>query len=85
MKIVYLEWTDATNNSSDWKNKKEVETWIKDEQFWVREVGFLIEETNKHIILCALHAPETEHYSEVFKELRKIPKTWVRNKKILKP
>ena len=49
-KLIYIEWHDAFANSG-WMDKDEVVKWKKGE-WLVSEVGWVIEETDKQLILA---------------------------------
>ena len=77
-KLIYIEWHDAFASGS-WFTKRELEDWKKGE-FIVSEVGWLIEETSKQIILAARHNQEDNGDLEQWGSLQKIPKTWIRRR-----
>ncbi len=84
MKLIYLEWEDACDNSSVWRTEKEVLEWGENVTWWVKQAGFLIKETKKEIILAGSMEPGNKDYEATFKNLTRIPKTWIRKRKIIK-
>ena len=85
MKLIYIEWEDAIANSS-WHTEKELEAWAKCNNSIIKEVGWLYKETKTHIVLIGRWLEEYEKESEYksFGLLQKIPKTWIRKRKLLK-
>ena len=84
-KLVYLEWSDATSNSA-WHSEEELAQWGKNSGWIVKQVGWLFEENDKYIVIFSSMADggknegEENHYGN----LQKIPKTWIRKRKVLK-
>lgn len=54
--------------------------WGKRTQWLVEEVGWVVEENKKYIILASTHKPEDEFCDEQVKLLQKIPKTWIKKR-----
>ena len=77
-KLIYLEWHDAFGRGG-WRTSQELDEWKKGE-FVVREVGWLIEETDKQIILAGRHVPPDNGDDELYGGLQKIPTTWIRKR-----
>lgn len=71
-KLVYLEWNDAFEAPDTWMTIKRVEEWGKNEDWIVEEIGWILEE-NKKYILIANRRTKDGMYSSVMK----IPKTWI--------
>ena len=46
MKLVYLEWADATSPISGWQSLDEAIDWAKEQDYWVKQVGWVLEENN---------------------------------------
>lgn len=59
MKMVYVEWLDHASSEMQWNNK---ETRTLTEPFLVRTLGFLLEETDQHIVLVMSHTGEEETF-----------------------
>jgi hypothetical protein len=80
--IIYLEWVDAHGNTG-WFSNQEKDEWLKDD-WYTNSVGFLIKETDKMLVIAERHEPDNyANRMEQWGGLHKIPKTWVRNRKIL--
>jgi len=75
-KLIYIEWHDAFG-SHQWQTNGEIENWKKGE-FIIREVGWVIEETKKQIILAGRNNVADNGDPEQWGSLQKIPKTWIR-------
>ena len=84
LKLVYFEWVDAFKNSGRWFSYSGVYGWAKNNNFWVIQTGFIVEETDKYIILADSFTPPDHVVEATFYGLTKIPKTWIRKKKVLK-
>lgn len=85
MKLIYTEWEDAVSNAR-WFTRDEMENWADHASEWlIREAGWLIRETPRYLIIATSWKPEDENTDEQFCNLHKIPKTWIRKRKILKP
>lgn len=82
-KLVYIEWEDATSRSG-WHLNEEVDDWIKGRGWFVNHVGWVIRETKKYIVLAGSQVEKDGHGDEQWGNLQKIPKTWIRKRKILK-
>lgn len=79
MQAVYLEWCDAFSNPG-WMTHAELEPLIKDHDFVIREVGWLIEETKEYFIFAGAWSPADRFTNERFANLHKIPTTWIRRR-----
>ena len=85
-KLVYIEWADAVSNNIRWFGEDEAKDWAKNINFVVKECGFVMKETSKYTFLVN-RLSNTEYHGEGDKEcggLHKIPKTWIRKRKVLK-
>lgn len=80
--IVYIQWVDAHGNTG-WFSIPEMENWTQSD-WYTDSVGFIVKETEKMIILAERHEP-TGHANgeEQWGGLHKIPKTWIRNRRLL--
>lgn len=79
MKLVYIEWHDAQDLGQGWKTEEDISSRVQ-EEFIVKEVGWLYEETEKYIVIASQKAWQ----DELFGHLTRIPKGWIRKRKILK-
>jgi len=81
--MTYLEWHDAHTNNG-WFTPEQVDRWAESD--WViRECGWVIKETDKFIIFATAWKPPDEWTEEQFCSLHRIPKTWIRIRKLLSP
>ena len=76
-KLVYIEWCDAIANGLEWTDSDIAKEWGKKSEWIVRECGWVLEETKQYIVLASVWKPEDELCNEQFKQLMKIPKTWI--------
>lgn len=83
MKLIYLEWADAHTNTSGWKTEAEAKFWAKETNWFIRECGWVIEETKEYIAIATGLKPENDYEEKQFLNLHKIPKTWIRRRKII--
>lgn len=85
MKLIYLEWEDAIA-SQGWHNKKEIEDWSAKDNAIVSEVGWVYKENKTHIILVSrkINELDKDNTYESYGLLQKIPKTWIRKRKVIK-
>ena len=87
-KLIYIEWCDA-ESSHGWWSEEDAIAWAEDDGRWVvREAIWLIKETKEYILTATRLVPEET--SGDFEEtkygyIHKIPKTWIKKRKILKP
>lgn len=82
MKLVYLEWCDATSNAG-WFDKDELEAWSEQTTWIIKEAGWLIKETKKYLVFANGWKPDDGWVDEKYVGVHKIPKTWVLNRKDL--
>ena len=87
MRLVYLEWSDATSpNGGPWFSEEELKSWAKTDDYFVKTVGFEIESNRKYILLASGVANTTGDGETIvnFINTLKIPIPWIRRKKYLK-
>jgi len=78
--LIYIEWVDAATNSG-WFTHEETREWINKDNWLVRQVGWILEENEKHIILAGrIEIDDTS----LLGQLCKIPKPWIVRRKIIK-
>ncbi len=86
-KLVYLEWGDATSpeDETTWFTIKGAKDWANyvHKNHYNKELGFLLEENKKYIVLAS-RMSIFEGKGERVGHLMKIPKTWIKKRKILK-
>lgn len=85
IKLLYVEWSDAMSDNSQWVDEEEALDWGKRKDWFVRECGWLLEETKKYILLASSWSPKSLHPRgrSIFHGLSKIPKGWIKKRKIL--
>ena len=80
MKLIYLEWEDASTLNDGWHTKEEVDDYIKNHKYIISECGFLYKENKKMIILLSRINPKSGDYPEQYAVIHKIPKSWIRKR-----
>jgi len=83
MKLIYIEWCDAIYNAR-WFHEDEVKQWAENSDFTIKEVGWVIEETDKYIVLGCGKKEADENTDVQYLGVHKIPKGWVKKRKIIK-
>jgi hypothetical protein len=84
-KLVYIEWEDAVDDTSlDWKTKNEVFEWVKDSKWIIKQSGFILKEDKTGIVFASKMEQGNEKYEATFRGISRIPKTWIRKRKVLK-
>lgn len=85
-KLIYIEWLDANDLRSGWTSNSSLDDWVNADQDagYCKQVGWLVRENEKRIVISSLMAPENDYQDEHFSLLFKIPKTWIRKRKVLK-
>lgn len=84
--LLYVEWLDCISPvKRGWRTEEEALIWGRTVDFMVKEVGWLIEETKDYILLAARFNITTEDKDEFISlgELCKIPKGWIKKRKLL--
>lgn len=84
MKLIYLEWADAISSGCVWITKDELEDWLDTSEWIIKQVGFVLKETDEFILLASHYKPEDKWGEEQYGHLQKIPKTWIRKRKVIK-
>ncbi len=82
-KLVYIEWADAIS-TVNWETHKSAIKWANNNDWIVRHVGWILEENNRYILIAGSWTPQEGNAVDQFGSLQKIPKTWIRKRKILK-
>ncbi len=81
MKLIYLEWEDASSQNG-WHTREEAKAFME-KSTMVHQVGWVFEESPRFIILFARFGPDgmfTDDPDEAFAHLQKIPKTWIKKR-----
>lgn len=80
--IIYIQWMDAHHNSG-WFDDDGLSKWARDD-WYCDDVGYLVRETSKFLVFAQRHEPVGHaEGDEQWGGLHKIPKTWLRNRRIL--
>jgi len=74
--LVYIEWCDAMINNNVWMSTEEAIEWADEESWIVQQVGFILKETEKYILLASKKNIYDKENPEVGSVI-KIPTTWV--------
>ena len=83
-KIYFVEWQDAHSNSG-WFSKVDLERFIKRDRCICQEVGWILHEDKDEIIMASRKIKWKDDFSDCeYGMLQKIPKAWIRKKKIYK-
>jgi len=83
MELVYIEWADAISSGSIWITHDELEDWLDTSEWIIRQVGFVLKETETYILLASHFKPEDKWGVQQYGHIQKIPKTWIRKRKVL--
>lgn len=79
--VVYLEWCDAISDTSRWMSLEDAKEWGNNEDWLIKQIGFLLDETEEYLLLAGRINPH--HSTEVDLKvdgLLKLPKTWIRRR-----
>lgn len=86
-KIEYIQWLDAHSNGG-WYKEQDLINFINHEDCIVEDIGWIVAEDDKVICLCARRTLWTEKKEKdneyQYGSLHKIPKSWIKKRKILK-
>ena len=81
--IVYIQWVDAHTNTA-WFENEGLDKWIALEDWYCNDVGYLVKEDERVLVFAQHHVPEGHaNGDEQWGGLHRIPKTWLRNRKVL--
>lgn len=80
MKLLYIEWCDAIASGLDWTDIDVAKEWAENTDWIVCEVGWVIKETKKYIVIASTYKKEDVYTTAQFKHLMKIPKTWIKKR-----
>ena len=81
-KLIYVEWLDAITWKDGWHNRSDVIDWGKSEDWLVKQAGYLVSENKKYILLASKYNPQ-KYGENLYSELTKIPKGWIKKKRII--
>jgi len=77
MKIIYLEWIDASSRD-EWLLKEELEEWLNKDNHKITSVGFLLSESKDHYLIV-----QNYNVYEMNSMAMKIPKKYIIKKRFL--
>lgn len=86
-KKVYFEWADTTSPvDKTWMSENESIQWAEEDNYFVKQVGFLIKKTKKYTLLAGhINITQTAGQEIIsLGHLIKIPNTWIKNYKIIR-
>ena len=83
MKLIYIEWEDAVSND-EWAYEDVARIWAKTTSLTVKQVGWVLEENKRYLVLVSRRHDWQGGHDSQFGMLQKIPKTWIRKRKVLK-
>lgn len=84
LQLVYIKWCDSISTSS-WKDMEGAIEWADESNWLVENVGWILKETKEYICLASSVSHPSDGAEDQFSNLQKIPKTWIRKRRILKP
>ena len=82
--LIYIEWADAIASDADWVNEEEMNEWIDDTEWIIKQCGFIVKETKEYILLAGHIKPKDSYTEKQYGHLQKIPKTWIRKRVVIK-
>lgn len=78
---IYLEWCDAIADASRWMSLEDAMKWGDNEDWVIKQVCFLIKETDEYILVAARINPHIDTEDQLRVDgLLKLPVTWVRKR-----
>ncbi len=80
--LYYLRWHDA-HSASGWFQKDEVRKFINDERCIVEQTGWIINRSKSEIVMACRRMRWAKENEPEWGMLQKIPKTWIRKKKLV--
>lgn len=86
-KKIYFEWADTISPlEKGWKYVGEAIKWGKEVNYWVYEMGWLLEETKEYILIAGRIniTKDSEGECIMVGDITKIPKGWIKNRKTIK-
>ena len=76
MKLIYIEWEDATS-AGEWIHEDDIKAWCKEEHNIIKQVGWVIEENKKRIVVFSRFT-HWKKYQDEYGMVQKIPRTWIK-------
>lgn len=81
LKLIYVEWDDASSRAA-WMVEDELDGYGRSSHI-VRQSGFLLEQTDRHLLLAGAVTVESKWSAELFGDVTRIPRTWIRRQRVL--
>jgi hypothetical protein len=81
VKLILLEWCDAITSFDGWTDLDEIIEWGKTEEWIIKQAGYIVEENREYILIASKYNPQRR--GDKYSEITKIPKTWIRKRKII--
>lgn len=79
-KLIYIEWADAISSGSGWTEEHELDRWINDTEWIIKQVGWVLHEDKKCLTIASQIKPDDDFTCAQFGHIQKIPKTWIRKR-----
>lgn len=87
-KLIYFEWADATEPTGGWCEEENLKKWAREDNYWVAQCGWIIEENKEYILIASQKAFTTSVEGttplQQLAQYIKIPKTFIRKRKEIK-
>lgn len=80
--IVFIQWEDAAKSDQPWLTAEEIPGFLA-EHFWVRSVGFLLENNKTHVVLATDVAYQNDFKPEQWSGVLRVPQPWIKEFKKL--
>jgi hypothetical protein len=80
-RLIYIEWCDAITNEESWLTMDDAIVWCDNEDWVIKQTGFLIKETKEYILL-SMRVNSHQHTENVERVdgIIKIPTTWIKKR-----
>lgn len=73
LRLLYVEWDDASTHAG-WLQHRELEDY-RHARWLTRQTGYLLEETDRHLMLAGSWCPASAWKDEAFGDITRIPRT----------
>jgi len=86
-KLVYIEWVDAYQDvEGGWRTEDDIDMWLeKYGDFVIKQCGWLIKVEKEFIVIASeIHKGHDEDDLPQFSLIQKIPKPWIKKRKVIK-
>jgi len=78
--LIYLEWADAVSSGSGWTMKEDLDRWIDESEWIIKQCGWILHEDKKHITIVSQIKPEDAFTEAQHGHIQKIPQSWIRKR-----